>query len=142
MSWKPIKLGTIVVISNSFYKEGRRRFSVFFQLTYVINCQCMLKLVCDWFVVVVNIQNHNVLLTLDCSQTNLQDQAARDKALQQMASMSSAQIVSASAIHNKAMGQNLPGLPPGMPPSAVRPPYPGTPSVSFAGLIWCWQQET
>lgn len=31
------------------------------------------------------------------------DQAARDKALQTMASMSSAQIVSASVIHNKNM---------------------------------------
>ena len=67
-------------------------------------------------------------------QTNLQDQAARDKALQQMASMSSAQIVSASAIHNKAMGQGLPGLPPGVPPSSVRPSYPGAPSVS-AGIL-------
>lgn len=32
-----------------------------------------------------------------------QDQAARDKALQTMASMSSAQIVSASVLHNKAL---------------------------------------
>ncbi|CAG5123112.1 unnamed protein product [Candidula unifasciata] len=47
--------------------------------------------------------------------TNLHDQAARDKALQQMASMSSAQIVSASAIHNKALAGSLGGLPPGMP---------------------------
>ena len=47
-----------------------------------------------------------------------------------MASMSSAQIVSASAIHNKAMGQGLAGLP-GVPPSSVRPPYPGAPSVSL-----------
>jgi hypothetical protein len=31
----------------------------------------------------------------------MQDQSAKDKALQSMASMSSAQIVSASAIHNK-----------------------------------------
>ncbi|XP_076466711.1 transcriptional enhancer factor TEF-1-like isoform X2 [Babylonia areolata] len=67
-------------------------------------------------------------------KTNLQDQAARDKALQQMASMSSAQIVSASAIHNKAMGQGLPGLPPGVPPSSVRPPYPGAPSIWQPGL--------
>lgn len=55
-------------------------------------------------------------------KTNLQDQAARDKALQQMASMSSAQIVSASAIHNKAMGHGLSGLPPG-----PRSSYPGAP---------------
>ena len=33
-----------------------------------------------------------------------QDQAARDKALQTMASMSSAQIVSASLLQNKALG--------------------------------------
>ena len=84
---------------------------------------------------------------LSLPQTNLQDQAARDKALQQMASMSSAQIVSASAIHNKAMGQGLAGLP-GVPPSSVRPPYPGAPSVSlllatllsiaFRHLPPCW----
>nr|XP_033967316.1 transcriptional enhancer factor TEF-1 isoform X6 [Pseudochaenichthys georgianus]XP_033967326.1 transcriptional enhancer factor TEF-1 isoform X6 [Pseudochaenichthys georgianus] len=42
------------------------------------------------------------------------DQAVKDKALQSMASMSSAQIVSATAIHNKL---GLPGLP--------RPAFPG-----------------
>lgn len=36
-------------------------------------------------------------------QGKLKDQAARDKALQTMASMSSAQIVSASVLHNKAL---------------------------------------
>ena len=51
----------------------------------------------------------------------MQDQAAKDKALQSMASMSSAQIVSASAIHNKALSQGMP-VPPGM---GVRPAYPG-----------------
>ncbi|BFZ25208.1 hypothetical protein BsWGS_28247 [Bradybaena similaris] len=66
--------------------------------------------------------------------TNLQDQAARDKALQQMASMSSAQIVSASAIHNKALAGTLGGLPPGMPGGPVRPPYPGAPSIWQPGL--------
>lgn len=64
-------------------------------------------------------------------QTNLQDQAARDKALQQMASMSSAQIVSASAIHNKALAGTLGALPPSMPGGPVRPAYPGAPSVRF-----------
>jgi len=54
--------------------------------------------------------------------SNFQDQAAKDKALQSMAAMSSAQIVSASAIHGKA---GL-GLPPGFNPS-VRPGYPGAP---------------
>lgn len=53
----------------------------------------------------------------------MQDQAAKDKALQSMASMSSAQIVSASAIHNKALAQGIP-----MP--NVRPSYPGGPSGS------------
>ena len=48
-----------------------------------------------------------------------------------MASMSSAQIVSASAIHNKALAGGLGGLPPGMGGGPVRPPYPGAPSVSF-----------
>ncbi|XP_056227364.1 transcriptional enhancer factor TEF-1 isoform X5 [Seriola aureovittata] len=42
------------------------------------------------------------------------DQAVKDKALQSMASMSSAQIVSATAIHNKL---GLPGIP--------RPAFPG-----------------
>lgn len=44
----------------------------------------------------------------------LKDQAVKDKALQSMASMSSAQIVSATAIHNKL---GLPGIP--------RPAFPG-----------------
>lgn len=66
--------------------------------------------------------------------TNLQDQAARDKALQQMASMSSAQIVSASAIHNKALAGSLGGLPSSMPGGPVRPPYPGAPSIWQPGL--------
>ncbi|XP_052239355.1 transcriptional enhancer factor TEF-1-like isoform X1 [Dreissena polymorpha] len=56
--------------------------------------------------------------------SSFQDQAAKDKALQSMAAMSSAQIVSASAIHSKAVG--LPGLPPGF--HSVRPGYPGAPS--------------
>ncbi|CAH1250384.1 TEAD1 [Branchiostoma lanceolatum] len=55
-------------------------------------------------------------------KVHVQDQAAKDKALQQMAAMSSAQIVSATAIHNKAMA-GMPGM--GVPPgaSAVRPTY-------------------
>lgn len=67
------------------------------------------------------------LLILLCQEnfSNFQDQAAKDKALQSMAAMSSAQIVSASAIHSKAVG--LPGLPPGFNPSSVRPGYPGAP---------------
>ncbi|KAB1271771.1 Transcriptional enhancer factor TEF-1, partial [Camelus dromedarius] len=44
------------------------------------------------------------------------DQTAKDKALQHMAAMSSAQIVSATAIHNKL---GLPGIP--------RPTFPGAP---------------
>lgn len=43
-------------------------------------------------------------------QGKLKDQAARDKALQTMASMSSAQIVSASVLHNKALAAQ--GMPP------------------------------
>lgn len=39
---------------------------------------------------------------------SFQDQAARDKALQTMASMSSAQIVSASVLHNKAVSSGAP----------------------------------
>nr|XP_046167471.1 transcriptional enhancer factor TEF-1-like isoform X2 [Oncorhynchus gorbuscha] len=46
--------------------------------------------------------------------TKLKDQSVKDKALQSMASMSSAQIVSATAIHNKL---GLPGFP--------RPTFPG-----------------
>ncbi|XP_046374310.1 transcriptional enhancer factor TEF-1-like isoform X1 [Haliotis rufescens] len=63
--------------------------------------------------------------------TEPQDQASRDKALQQMASMSSAQIVSASAIHNKALASGLSCLP-GMAP--VRPAYPGAPSFWQPGI--------
>lgn len=72
-----------------------------------------------------------MFLIPSCFKTNLQDQAARDKALQQMASMSSAQIVSASAIHNKALAGTLGGLPTSMSGGPVRPPYPGAPSVSI-----------
>ena len=48
-----------------------------------------------------------------------------------MASMSSAQIVSASAIHNKAMATGLAGIPP--PPTAMGPTYP--PYGSQVGLL-------
>uniref|UniRef100_A0A673CKW0 TEA domain transcription factor 1 n=1 Tax=Sphaeramia orbicularis TaxID=375764 RepID=A0A673CKW0_9TELE len=62
------------------------------------------------------------------------DQAVKDKALQSMASMSSAQIVSATAIHNKL---GLPGIPrPAFPGAGVRPftqqAYPIQPSVTTA----------
>uniref|UniRef100_A0A4W5K2E9 TEA domain family member 1a n=1 Tax=Hucho hucho TaxID=62062 RepID=A0A4W5K2E9_9TELE len=50
--------------------------------------------------------------------TKLKDQSVKDKALQSMASMSSAQIVSATAIHNKL---GLPGFP--------RPTFPGAAGV-------------
>ncbi|EMP36826.1 Transcriptional enhancer factor TEF-1 [Chelonia mydas] len=49
----------------------------------------------------------------------LKDQTAKDKALQHMAAMSSAQIVSATAIHNKL---GLPGIP--------RPTFPGAPGYN------------
>uniref|UniRef100_A0A8C4TBY8 TEA domain transcription factor 1 n=1 Tax=Erpetoichthys calabaricus TaxID=27687 RepID=A0A8C4TBY8_ERPCA len=52
-------------------------------------------------------------------QAAIKDQTVKDKALQSMAAMSSAQIVSATAIHNKL---GLPGVP--------RPPFPGAPGVS------------
>jgi len=55
----------------------------------------------------------------DCQNT-AKDAATKDKVLQSMAAMSSAQIVSASAIHNK-MGDGLAPLPPGMGPTY--PPY-------------------
>uniref|UniRef100_A0A8I5Y7H2 TEA domain transcription factor 1 n=1 Tax=Rattus norvegicus TaxID=10116 RepID=A0A8I5Y7H2_RAT len=51
------------------------------------------------------------------------DQTAKDKALQHMAAMSSAQIVSATAIHNKL---GLPGIP--------RPTFPGGPGF-WPGMI-------
>ncbi len=59
-----------------------------------------------------------------------QDQTTKDKALQSMAAMSSAQIVSATAIHNKAAVAAM-GLGIGMPGATapVRPPYSGA-SVS------------
>ncbi|XP_029633364.1 transcriptional enhancer factor TEF-1-like isoform X1 [Octopus sinensis] len=61
------------------------------------------------------------------AQFKVQDQAAKDKALQSMASMSSAQIVSASAIHNKAIASGLGGLSSGMSP--VRPTYSAAPAA-------------
>ena len=73
-----------------------------------------------------------------------QDQSTKDKALQSMAAMSSAQIVSATAIHNKAAVAAM-GLGLGMPGATapVRPPYSGA-SVSRSllkiggggGLAW------
>uniref|UniRef100_A0A8C2JRM4 TEA domain family member 1b n=1 Tax=Cyprinus carpio TaxID=7962 RepID=A0A8C2JRM4_CYPCA len=62
--------------------------------------------------------------------SKLKDQSVKDKALQSMASMSSAQIVSATAIHNKL---GLPGIPrPAFPGAAgVRPPS-GTHLSPFA----------
>uniref|UniRef100_A0A671LCX9 Transcriptional enhancer factor TEF-1-like n=1 Tax=Sinocyclocheilus anshuiensis TaxID=1608454 RepID=A0A671LCX9_9TELE len=51
-------------------------------------------------------------------QAAIKDQSVKDKALQSMASMSSAQIVSATAIHNKL---GLPGIP--------RPAFPGAAGV-------------
>jgi transcriptional enhancer factor len=51
------------------------------------------------------------------------DQNTKDKALQSMAAMSSAQIVSATAIHNKAAAMGIAGL--GIPGATpLRPPYP------------------
>ncbi|XP_076797145.1 transcriptional enhancer factor TEF-1 isoform X2 [Arvicanthis niloticus] len=55
--------------------------------------------------------------------SKLKDQTAKDKALQHMAAMSSAQIVSATAIHNKL---GLPGIP--------RPTFPGGPGF-WPGMI-------
>ncbi|ELW70790.1 Transcriptional enhancer factor TEF-1 [Tupaia chinensis] len=55
--------------------------------------------------------------------SKLKDQTAKDKALQHMAAMSSAQIVSATAIHNKL---GLPGIP--------RPTFPGAPGF-WPGMI-------
>ncbi|KAJ8031378.1 Transcriptional enhancer factor TEF-1 [Holothuria leucospilota] len=54
-----------------------------------------------------------------------QDQSAKDKALQSMAAMSSAQIVSATALQNKAAAFGLPGL--GVPAAPLRPSYTGAP---------------
>ena len=51
-----------------------------------------------------------ILWTIFLFVAFIQDQAARDKALQTMASMSSAQIVSASVLHNKALAAQ--GMPP------------------------------
>lgn len=50
---------------------------------------------------------------------SIQDQAAKDKALQSMANMSSAQIISPTAFQNKMVLQGLP-----------RPMYPSAGGVS------------
>uniref|UniRef100_A0A1B6M3S3 TEA domain-containing protein n=2 Tax=Cicadellinae TaxID=33370 RepID=A0A1B6M3S3_9HEMI len=84
-----------------------------------------------------------------------QDHAAKEKALQTMSSMSSAQIVSATAIHNKAAAAGLatlglaspvsypgafwqPGLQPGT-SQDVKPfsqgGYPGKPSTAVSGAV-------
>uniref|UniRef100_A0A672P0C8 TEA domain transcription factor 1 n=1 Tax=Sinocyclocheilus grahami TaxID=75366 RepID=A0A672P0C8_SINGR len=69
--------------------------------------------------------------------SKLKDQSVKDKALQSMASMSSAQIVSATAIHNKL---GLPGIPrPAFPGAAgVRPPS-GTHLSPFAQQAYAIQ---
>lgn len=65
-----------------------------------------------------------------CVTVTFKDQTAKDKALQHMAAMSSAQIVSATAIHNKL---GLPGIP--------RPTFPGAPGVSHGCIQkrWPWR---
>uniref|UniRef100_A0A8C6SPK6 TEA domain transcription factor 1 n=1 Tax=Neogobius melanostomus TaxID=47308 RepID=A0A8C6SPK6_9GOBI len=63
---------------------------------------------------VLSIHLHLILQFFVPFVTLLKDQAVKDKALQSMAAMSSAQIVSATAIHNKL---GLPGIP--------RPAFPG-----------------
>uniref|UniRef100_A0A668A101 TEA domain transcription factor 1 n=1 Tax=Myripristis murdjan TaxID=586833 RepID=A0A668A101_9TELE len=60
--------------------------------------------------------------------SKLKDQTVKDKALQSMASMSSAQIVSATAIHNKL---GLPGIP--------RPAFPG--AGFWQGMISTGQKK-
>uniref|UniRef100_A0AAR2LE82 TEA domain family member 1a n=1 Tax=Pygocentrus nattereri TaxID=42514 RepID=A0AAR2LE82_PYGNA len=59
-------------------------------------------------------------------QAKLKDQSVKDKALQSMAAMSSAQIVSATAIHNKL---GLAGLP--------QPSFPGAPGVTILLCVFC-----
>lgn len=61
----------------------------------------------------------------------LQDHHSRDRALQTMASMSSAQIVSASAIHNKSLTPSLGALPPTV--GALRTPHSSS-TVSHSPL--------
>lgn len=60
------------------------------------------------------------LLALRSLSVLLQDQAAKEKALQSMATMSSAQIVSPTAFQNKMALQGL-----------SRPAYPATGGVSL-----------
>ncbi|XP_053576228.1 transcriptional enhancer factor TEF-1 isoform X4 [Bombina bombina] len=59
--------------------------------------------------------------------SKLKDQTAKDKALQHMAAMSSAQIVSATAIHNKL---GLPGIP--------RPAFPAAPGYPLMKISKYW----
>uniref|UniRef100_A0A8C4R6T2 TEA domain family member 1b n=1 Tax=Eptatretus burgeri TaxID=7764 RepID=A0A8C4R6T2_EPTBU len=59
-------------------------------------------------------------------QAKLKDQTAKDKALQSMAAMSSAQIVSATTVHSKNIGLG---------PPLPRPPYPAAPSVGLALIV-------
>lgn len=63
-----------------------------------------------------------------------QDQAAKDKVLQSLAGMSSAQIVSATLLNNKGFPGAMGGLPPFG--NAVGPSYPAaTPAVGNSVLF-------
>lgn len=59
-------------------------------------------------------------------QCKLKDQVAKEKAMQSLAGMSSAQIVSASAIHNKSTGNNMGGMAPYGGMSADRSAFPAS----------------
>ena len=69
-----------------------------------------------------------LVLTIAQSYHIHQDQHSRDRALQTMASMSSAQIVSATAIHNKTSSTGTGMTAGGMPPTvgALRSPNTGS----------------
>ena len=64
-------------------------------------------------------------------QAKLKDQTAKDKAMQSIATMSSAQIISATAFHSKMA---LPGLP--------RSAYPAVSGVSEPVCQESWADDT
>lgn len=69
-------------------------------------------------------------------QSPTQDHAAKEKAIQTMSSMSSAQIVSATAIHNKAAAAGLASLgltsPVTYPTAVIAPPFTLQPTTRLS----------
>ena len=107
------------LITFSFFEKKRIVF-LFIFLTFSLLHLCQIFFF---------FASYSIIISFFPLLTDLQDQHAKERALQSLASMSSAQIVSASAIHNKASNLATAYMPPGS--EHIRPPYGATPQVSF-----------